>query len=110
MLSGHPQPSRKLLQSLLCTHLDVQASTLSQVLKTVIGQLAETPETLSISVRGLSARLLLAVWGNGDSRIQYVCSAGKRQLLQLCTRALSTDTLEGTFADMNSSLGSKATS
>ncbi|KAA6416540.1 MAG: hypothetical protein FRX49_06071 [Trebouxia sp. A1-2] len=75
----------------------------------VIGQLAFSPETHSISVRGLSARLLLAVWGNGDSHIQYVCSAGERQLLQLRTRALSTDTLDGTFADLNSSLGSKAT-
>lgn len=42
-------------------------------------------------------RLLLAVWGNGDSHIQYLRNADLPQLLQLCTRSLSTDTIGGEF-------------
>ncbi len=77
----------------------------------VIGQQAFTPDALptSGSIRGISTRLLLAVWGNGDSHIQYLRNAGLPQLLQLCTRSLSTDTIEGSFAELNSSICYKGT-
>ena len=74
----------------------------------VIGQRAFTPDALPKAIRGLSVQLLLAVWGNGDSHIQYLSKASKHQSSTLCTRALSTDTIEGTFAELNSSMGYKA--
>ena len=75
----------------------------------MIGERAFTPEALPKSIRGLSVRLLVAVWGNGDSHIQYLSNATDWQVRQLPTRALTSDTIEGSFAEISSSMGYKAT-
>ena len=74
----------------------------------LVGHQAFTPDPLPTSIGGLPTKLLLAVWGNYDSHIQYLAAAEQQQVLQLRSRAFSTDTIEGSFAEINSSMGYKA--
>jgi len=75
----------------------------------LIGGEAFTPDTLPGNIMGISIRLLLAVAGNSDSHIQYLLGAQLAQVRQFRTRALSTDTVKGSFAELNSSIRYKAT-
>lgn len=72
----------------------------------LIGGEAFTPDTLPGNIMGIS---LLAVAGNSDSHIQYLLGAQLAQVRQFRTRALSTDTVKGSFAELNSSIRYKAT-
>ena len=62
-----------------------------------------------MSVRGVSVRLLAACSANGDAFLQYLRSSSDKQLSTFCPRSLSTDSVELASAEMNSSIGYKAT-
>ena len=62
------------------------------------------------SSRGMSTSLLLACFASGNGFAQYMRGASAKQRSGLCTRALSTDAVEGWFAHFNTSLaGQKPT-
>ena len=74
-----------------------------------MGERIFSTEPLPISVRGVSARLLAACSANGDCLMQYLRSADDDQLMSFCPCALSTDSLELAFPEVNASVGYKAT-
>ena len=75
--------------------------TLARSVLQLIGGEAFTPDTLPGNIRGISIMLLLAVAGNSDSHIQYLLGAQLAQVKQFRTRAVSTDTVEGGFAELS---------
>ena len=62
-----------------------------------------------MSTRGISVRLFAACSANGDAFVQFLCSSPDEQLSKFCTPSLSPDSVELALAEMNASIGYKAT-
>ena len=75
----------------------------------ILGDYVFHPRPLPMHVRGLSGRLLAACSANGDTFLQYLRNSSDQQLSSFCPRSLSTDSVELAFAEMNASIGYKAT-
>lgn len=94
-LSGSERTCRLHDRALLCERL----------LRPVLSACEPLPQ----SVRGISTRILMAVWGNSDTRLHYLRHATQQQQQQFCKREVATDTLEKSLSQMFMQIGHKGT-